>query len=172
MAFAAINDQLCRNTKRPQSVPEFVGLRRRAFRVALTDNDQRRCFHLLYVVNGRTFLVDGGIVVNRCTEERDHPLIDQVLAIVTLPIGDAGTGYGAMEVISLRNCPHGHETAVTPPSHAETRRIDWIFFYRGIDPGEDVAQVAGAEILHVGAGELFTLAVTSARIRHQHVVAS
>src|SRR5438876_12154629 len=108
-------------------MPEFVGLRRRAFRVALTDNDQRRCFHLLYVVNGRTFLVDGGIVVNRCTEERDHPLIDQVLAIVTLPITNAGTGHGTTESISLRDSPHRHVAAVTPSGHAETRRIDRIF---------------------------------------------
>src|SRR5437667_3624073 len=172
MAFAGINDQLCRNTKRSQSVPEFVGLRRRAFRVALTDNDESRCFHLLYVVNRRTFLVHSRIVVNRCAEERNHPLINQVLAVVTLPVGNAGTRNGATEAISLRDSPHRHVATVTPSGDAETRRIDWIFFYRGIDPGEDVTQIAGAKIFHVGAGELFSLAVTSTRIRYQDVVTS
>src|SRR5438067_12959949 len=116
-------------------------------------------------MNGRYIRVYVRNHLNRCTEESHHPLIDQVLAIVTLPIGNARAGYGAMEAISLRNCPHRHEAAVTPPRHAETRRIDRIFFYRGIDPGEDVAQIARAEIFHVGAGELFTLTVTSTRIR-------
>jgi len=99
-------------------------------------------------------------------------LIDQVLAIVTLSIGNAGTGNGATEAISLRDSPHGHLPAVTPSGHAETRRIDRIFSYRGVDSGEDVAQIAGAKIFHVGADELFSLAISSARIRHQDVVIS
>ena len=41
-----------------------------------------------------------------------------------------------------------------------------------LDPltGENVAQIAAAEIFYIGAGELFSLTVTSTRIRHQHVV--
>src|SRR5947208_15340460 len=87
-------------------------------------------------------------------------------------MGNAGAGTGATEAMGLRNSPHGHEPAVTAPGHAETRRIDRIFPYRGVDSGEDVAQIAGAKIFHIGAGELFSLAITSARIRHQDVVIS
>src|SRR2546430_7827498 len=172
MAFAGIYDELRRHTKRLQGVPEFVGLRSGAFCVVLTDNDEGGGLDVLDEVNGRTFLVNGGIVVNSCAEERDHPLIAQVLAIVTLPICKASTRHGPTETIGLRNCPHGHEPAVTPAGHAETRRIDWIFFYCGIDPGEHVAQIAGAKIFHVSAGEIFSLTVTSTRIRHQNVVTS
>src|SRR6266704_726853 len=101
-------------------MPEFVGLRSRALRIALTDNDQRRSLHVLDKVNGRTLLVSGGVVVNRRTEEGNHPLINQVLAIVTLPIGNASTRYGATETVGLRDSPHGHVAAVTPASHAQT----------------------------------------------------
>src|SRR5438034_11376198 len=142
MAFAGVDDELGRDLKRSQRVPEFEGLRRRAFGVVFTNNHQRWRLHVLDEVNRRTFLVNSGIVVNRCTEERDHPLIDQVLAVVTLPISNASTDDGSTETVGLRDSPHRHVTAVTPPGHAETRRIDRIFFYRGIDPGEDVAQIA------------------------------
>src|SRR5205823_7386096 len=101
---------------------------------------------------------------------RNHPLIDQVLAIVTLPVGNTGASNSGVETIGLRNSPHGHVTAITPSSNAEAVRSDWILCYRRIDPGKDVAQIAAAEILHVGASELFSLAVTATRIRHQHVV--
>src|SRR5437667_269674 len=37
MAFARINNELCRYAERLQRVPEFVRLRCRAFRVTLTD---------------------------------------------------------------------------------------------------------------------------------------
>src|SRR5437879_1412677 len=92
MAFAGINDELRRHSERFQSVPEFVGLRCRAFRVALTDNDKSGCLYILDEVNRRTFLVHGAIIVNRCAEERDHPLAYQVLTIVALPIRNAGAG--------------------------------------------------------------------------------
>src|SRR5436189_1067414 len=69
-------------------------------------------------------------------------------------------------------CVTVHMVMSTPSGHAETRRIDRIFSYRGVDSGEDVAQIAGAKVFHVGARELFSLAITSARIRHQDVVIS
>src|SRR5206468_6607523 len=153
MALAGINNELRRNTERLQSMPKFVGLRSRALRVALADNDKGGGLHVLDEMNGRTFLVSGGIVVNRCAEEWDHPLIDQVLAIVTVPICKASTCDGATETIGLRDSPHGHEPAVTPAGHAEVLRVNRIFFYRGIDPGEHVTQIAAAKIFHVGTGE-------------------
>src|SRR5206468_10268013 len=68
MAFARINDQLCRHAEGFQRVPEFVRLRCRAFRVALADDDEGRGLYILDEVNGRTFLVNGRIIVNGCAE--------------------------------------------------------------------------------------------------------
>src|SRR5439155_23793984 len=119
MAFAWINDQLCRHTERLQRVPELVRLRCRAFRVALADDDEGGGLYVLDEVNGRTFLVNGRIIVNGCAEELDHPLIDQVLTIVTLPIRNAGTGDSSVETFGLRDGPHGHEPAVAPAHDGE-----------------------------------------------------
>src|SRR6476469_4095941 len=151
-------------------MPEFVGLRRRAFRIVLTSNDERWGLHVFNKTNGRTFLVNGRIIINRCAEKRDHPLTDQVLAIVTLPIRDASASYSGVETIGLRNGPHGHEAAVTPPSHAETRRIDWIFFRDQVDAGHRVAQIAAAKIFHVCAGKIFACAVTAAGVGKKDVI--
>src|SRR5581483_1843918 len=170
MAFAGINDELRRHTKRLQSVPEFVGLRSRAFRVALTCNDKRWGLYVLDEANGRTFLIHTGVIVNRCAEEWDHPLIDQVLTIVTLPVCNARAGDCCPKTVGLRHCPHGHITAVAPASHAETRRVDWIFFYRRIDPRQYVAKIAAAKVFHVSAGKRLSLAVTATRVRHQHII--
>src|SRR5436190_607922 len=54
MAFARINNELCRHAERFQRVPEFVRLRRGTFRVTLTDNNQCRRLHVLDEANGRT----------------------------------------------------------------------------------------------------------------------
>src|SRR5207244_3814562 len=83
--------------------------------------------YLFDKLNGRTFLEHGGIIVNGGAEKRDHPLIDQVLAIVTLPVGNTGPGNSSVETIGLRNGPHGHVTAVTTAGDAEAVRLDWIF---------------------------------------------
>ena len=56
------------------------------------------------------------------------------------------------------------------PVSAETIGINGIFFYRRVDSGEIIAQIAVAKIFYVGAGELFALAVASARIRQEHVI--
>src|SRR5438552_7441690 len=164
MAFAGINDELGRHLERSQCVPEFVGLRRRTFGVVLTDNHQRWSPHVLDEMNRRTFFVNGWIIVNRRAEERDHPLIDQILAVVTLPIGDAGAGDCASEPICLRDRPHGHETAVAPSGHTKTIGVNGIFFYGGIDSSHGVAQIAVSEIFYVRASELFALAITAARV--------
>ena len=92
------------------------------------------------------------------------------MAIVTLPIRDASTGDGGAEAIRLRHGPHRHEPAVAPAGHTETVGIDWIFLYRCIDSGEIVVQVAAAEIFHIRTREIFTLAVTAARIWKENVI--
>src|SRR5436853_546338 len=120
-------------------MPELVGLRSRGFRVAFTDNDQRRGLYILDKLNGRTFLEHGGIIVNGRAEEGDHPLIDQVLAIITLPVGNTSAGNRGVETVGLRDSPHRHEAAVTPPRDAETVGVNWILLYCGIDAGEIVA---------------------------------
>ena len=120
-------------------MPEFVGLRRGGFRVALTNNDKRRGSYIFDEVKRRTFLVHSGIVVNRCAEERDHPLIDEILTIVTLPIRNPGAGNSSLETVGLRDSPHGHEATVAPPHDAETVGVNWILLYCGIDAGEIVA---------------------------------
>src|SRR6266481_1013251 len=151
-------------------MPEFVGLRRGAFRISLTDNDEGGCLYILDEVNRRTFLVNGGIVVNRCAEERDHPLAYQVLTVVALPVRNAGAGDSSVETIGLRDSPHCHVTTVAPTSHSEMSRVDWIFLCRSVDSGKDVAKIAVSEILYIRAGKFLALSVTTARVRHQHVV--
>src|SRR5262249_52299002 len=129
-----------------------------------------RCLHLLNELNRRALFVKRGIVVNRSAEERDHPLVDQVLAIVTLPIGDASAGDGRMETISLGDRPHRHVTAIAPTRHAEPRRINRILRNRSINTSEDVAKIASTEIFYVGAGEIFALTIAPPGIRQQHIV--
>src|SRR4029078_12562732 len=105
-------------------MPEFVRLRRRAFRVALADDDQSGSLHVFDEANRRTFLVNSWIVVNGCAEKRDHPLADQVLAIVTLPIRDPCTGDSCAKTHCLRDRPHGPEPAGTPTHESETLGIN------------------------------------------------
>src|SRR6266496_4201271 len=151
-------------------MPEFVRLRCGAFRIALADDDERGRFHIFNEAYGRTFLINRWIVVHGSAEERDHPLTNQVLTIVTLPIRNAGTRDSSAETICLRDSPHGHEPAVTPAHHAETVGINWIFLYRSVGPGKIVAQIAASEILHVRTGEVLTLAITAAWIGKQRVI--
>src|SRR5207249_4505255 len=141
-----------------------------AFGVTLADDHEGGGLHIFDETNGRTFFINSRIVVNGRAEERDHPLIDQILPIVTLPIRDASTGDGGAEAIRLRHGPHSHEPAVAPAGHTETVGIDWIFLYRCIDSGEIVAQVAAPKILHVCTREIFTLAVASTGIWKEHVI--
>src|SRR6266566_3689610 len=151
-------------------MPKFVRLRCGAFGVALADDDEGRRLHVFDETNGRTFLINRWIVVNRSAEERDHPLTNQVLTIVTLPIRNASTRDSCTETICLRDSPHGHEAAVTPAHHAETVGINRIFLYRSIGAGKIVAQIAASEILHVRTGEVLTLAITAAWIGKQRVI--
>ena len=47
MAFAGINDELCRHAERFQSMPKLIRLQRRAFRVAFASDDQGGGLHSL-----------------------------------------------------------------------------------------------------------------------------
>ncbi len=171
MSFARINDELRRNTQRSQCMPEFIGLRGRTFSVVFTDDHQRRRFHVFDELDRRALFVNGWIVVNRGAEKRDHPLVDQVLPIITLPIRNAGSGDSRAEAVCLGDCPHGHETAVTPAHNPESRRIDWIFFNRSVDACEIVAQITVAKIFHIGASKIFALSIAATRIWQQHEIA-
>ena len=66
---------------------------------------------------------------------------------------------------------HGHEAAVAPAGDAFAGLVDREALLEEVETGEDVAQVAVAEVLDVGLGELFALAVAAARIRHEDEVA-
>src|ERR1051326_1269034 len=170
MAFTRVDDELRRDAECAQGVPKFVGLCRRTFRVAFADDDQRRRLYILDELDRATFVVSSRILINGCAEERNHPLVDEILAVITLPVANPRAGYGRFESIGLGDVPHRHESAITPAGHAQAIWVDRIFFDRGVDTGEIVAQIAMAEIFHVGAREIFTLTMTAARIRKQHEI--
>src|SRR5205809_3099706 len=151
-------------------MPEFVGLRSGTFSVPFTNDDQRRSLYALDIANGRTFFVNGRIVVDRRTKEGDHPLIDQVLAVVTLLVGDPSTGDGGAETDSLCDGPHRHVAAVTPTGHTQPCWIDGILGDGGIYSRENVTQIAAPKVFHISAGKLFSLTITPARIGKQNVV--
>src|ERR1041384_2062681 len=92
VALAGVDHELGRHAERLERVPQLVGLRRRTLAVALADHDQRRRGHSLDERDRRALRVRRRIVVHRCTEVRDHPLIDRILSVVALPVGDAGAG--------------------------------------------------------------------------------
>ena len=60
-------------------------------------------------------------------------------------------GDRRLEAVGLRHRPHGHEAAVAAAGEPEARLVDGRRLYRGIDAGQNVAQVAVAEIADVGA---------------------
>ena len=148
-------------------MPEFIGLRRGTFAIAVANDDKCGRLGFFDEGDGRAFGVNVGIVVNGFAEKWNHPLIDFVFTVVALIICDARPGHGSFEAVGLRNGPHGHVAAVTPASDAETIRIDGCGFERFIDAGQNITKIAITKIAHVGAGEAFTLAETAARVRHQ-----
>src|SRR5580658_7407893 len=164
VAFVFVDYELGFDAERFEGVPEFVGLRGGDFAVAVADKDERRCFDVLDEVDGRAFGVDVGVVVNGFAEERNHPLVDEIFAVVALPIGEAGAGHGGFEAVGLRDGPHGHVAAVAPAADAEAFGIDGRDFDGFVDAGHDVLEVAIAKISDVGAGEGFALAEAAAGI--------
>src|SRR5439155_45881 len=139
------------------------------FSIAFADDHQSRSLDLFDVLNRRTLPINSRIVVDRRTEEWNHPLVDQVLAVVTLQIDNTSASYRTAETVRLRDRPHCHITAVTPTGDTQSCRIDRILGDGGIYSGENVAQVAASKVFHVGTGKFFSLAVASARIRQQDV---
>src|SRR5947207_2719220 len=81
------------------------------FSDALACEDQRRRLHLLDEGDRRALRVDLRIVVYRGAEVRDHPAVDVVLAVVALPVADAGAGHRRLEALRLRDRPHRHVAA-------------------------------------------------------------
>src|SRR5215468_898741 len=152
-------------------MPEFIRLRSRAFAVTVAHQNQRRRFGVLDESNRRAFGVNSGVIVNRGAKERDHPLINLILAIVALQVGQTGAGSGGGKAIALRDSPHGHVTAVAPAGQPQAMLIDRSLLQRRIHASKNVAPVAIAEIFHIGAGEVFTLTEAAARIREENEVA-
>src|SRR5882672_261527 len=103
--------------------------------------------------------------------KRNHPLINFVLAIVALIVGDARAGHGGLEAVGLRDAPHGHEAAVAPAGEAEAIGIDGSGAEGFLHAGEDVAKIAVAEIADVGARKGFALAKTAARVGFKEKIA-
>src|SRR5438552_7165132 len=167
MPFVFVNDELGFDAESFQCVPEFVRLRRRTFAIAVADDDQSWRFCVLYKSYRRTFSVHLGIIVNGFSEERNHPLIDFIFAVVALVIGDARTGHSGFEAIGLRNGPHGHIAAIAPAGNAEVVGIDRRDFDRFVDAGKNVAKIAVTEIPGIGAGEGFSVTKAATRIRLQ-----
>ena len=122
-------------------------------------------FAFLMKVMAETLGVDGRVVIDAGAEERDHPLVDGVLAVVALPVGEAGAGDGGAEALRLGDGEHGHEAAVAPAGEAFAVLVDGVLGFDGVDAREDVAEVAVAEVLEVGGGELLALAEAAARVR-------
>ena len=71
----------------------------------------------------------------------------------------------------LRDRPHGHVAAITPAGDAEAVGIDGQSPDHVIDAQQDVAQIALAEVLHVGFGEGFPAPEAAAGIREEHEIA-
>jgi hypothetical protein len=86
VAFIGVYDQLGWDVLVAQGVPELEGLWGGTFSITVAYDEEGWGLHIFDVVDGRAFGVDGGIVVNRCAEEGDHPLVDGVFAVVTEPV--------------------------------------------------------------------------------------
>jgi len=118
VAFVGVDDELGFDAQIAESVPELEALRGRTLAVAVADDDECRSGDVFDEADGGGFGIDGGIVVDAGTEERDHPLIDGVFAVVAEPVGDAGAGDSGTETMGLRDIEHGHEAAVAPAGEA------------------------------------------------------
>ena len=147
-----------------KSVPPFDGLFHGDFAVAVADQNQRGSLHRFDEVHGIAFGVDGGIVIDRCAEKWNHPLVDIVDAVIAQPIGESGARNRCREAMGLSLGPHGHVSAITVAADAEAIGIDGILLGNGVNAGHDVAKVAAAEIFYVALREGFALTVTAARI--------
>src|ERR1700740_797787 len=116
VAFVFVDDELGFHAESLQGMPEFVGLRRRAFAVAVADDHQRGRLYVFDKGDGGALDVNLGIVVDGLAEKGNHPLVDFVLAVIAEPVGDTGAGHGRFEAVGFCHTPHGHEATVAPAS--------------------------------------------------------
>jgi len=130
-------------------MPELIGLRRRTLGVAVPHRDKRRRRHIANEINRRAARIDRGIVIHRRPKIRDHPLVDQILAVVTLPVRNPRARDRGAEAMRLRHRPHGHVAAITPAGDSQTLGIDRQKSDHLIDTQQNVAQIALAEVLNV-----------------------
>ena len=171
VALVGVNDQLRGDVKVAQSMPEFKGLGRGTLAIAVAHDRKRGGGDVLNEGDGRTLGVDLGVVVYRGAEVGNHPLVNGVFAVVRKPVGDAGSGDGGPEAMGLGNGEHGHETAVAPAGDAHAVGVDGILGQNRVDPGQNVAEVAVAEVLAIGKGKGLALAEAAARVGHEDEVA-
>src|SRR5580692_3180426 len=101
MPLARIYDKFRLHSQRVQGMPELVGLRHRAFPIALAYRDQRRGFHIFDVSDRRASRVYCRLVIYRRAEVRQHPLVDGIFAIITLQNSDPSAGECRPETIGL-----------------------------------------------------------------------
>src|SRR6202051_1993517 len=164
VTFAGVDHYRSRQTLGLQRVPELLGLRRRAFDVALTDVLEGRRAYVLDVVDRRGARIHRRIVVHRRAEVGQHPGVDAVLAIVRLPVAQARGGKRRLESVRLRYCPHAHEAAVAAARQTEPSLGDPRGVFRRVDAGEDIAQVAVSKITDVSGGEALALSEAAAGV--------
>src|SRR5947209_8865118 len=166
-----VNDEFCGDIEVLKSVPPFDRLGGGDFSVAIADKDERRGFDVLDEVHGVALGVDSGIVVHGAAEERDHPLVDVVLAVVTEPVGESSTGDGGGEAGGLGFRPHGHVSTVAVAVDAEAFGVDWVFAGEGVDGRHDVAIVTASEVFDIGLGEGLALSVGAAGVGAENEIA-
>src|SRR5512146_402012 len=171
VSFPRVNHVLSGHAESFQAVPEFARLRRWTFAVALTHQNQRGGIRVLDEVDGGAAGVHLRVVVHGSAKVGHHPANNVVLAVVAEPVGEAGAGDGSVEAAGLGYRPHGHVAAVAPAGNAHAIVVHGEILGHAIHAGQDVVKVAIAEILNVGAGEGFALAVAAARVGVEHEVA-
>src|SRR5580698_5349982 len=152
-------------------MPELAGLRSGTFAIVFTDQDQSRRLGVFDERHGRTAGIDGGVVVNGSAEIGDHPFVDVILAVIALPVGEASAGNRGAKAMGLRDCPHGHVPTIAPAGNADAIVVYRQGFYDLVDPRQDVAKIAVAEILDVGFGKFLAFSKAAARIGIEDEVA-
>src|SRR5689334_23034647 len=76
MSFVLVDYKLGLDAQRLQRMPELIRLRCRTLYIAITDHYERRRLDFLYVGHRRALRVYGRVVIDRGSEEGNHPLIN------------------------------------------------------------------------------------------------
>src|ERR1700683_3389058 len=145
-------------------MPPLDRLFHRNLAIAFAYQNQRRGLDRFDQAHRIALGVNRWVVIHRSAEERNHPFIDVVEAVVAQPVGEPGARNRSGETIALRLGPHGHVTAVAVSANADAFGINGILLYEGVHAGHDVAVIAAAEILHIALRERFPLSITPAWI--------